>query len=735
MIEGAITARVTAAILARLGGLGAALYSYVRSDGWTISIVLSGYPLATTTFDPTKVVVSTTADGFDATGAATTVARTLNATVVLRKPYPDEAGDQVSSGLQVVFALDDFIYSPETSITVDLASGWATDAVLGDAPAQSSVPVTNSSSLSYPLPIAHWSIPPFQRDGATAHLELVAAHGYARSGSQVAAVKFELTGETSAVTVSSVVTAMTKSTWRADANPVQVYEADLSTATLTQGEVANARAIVYPFIGDTPLDSSDVAFPAASEFTNQPHLIDKTGGYGTAYAYVDPVAGDDGTGVTSATAATALASPYLTVYAAMLGIKAFNNTTYSHDDTGGGIIRLLEGSHLSFGGDCRTITPGDTWVTIEAAPGTVKANVLWEANATASKKYSHKKCLFKAITVAPTATGAPHIVVDGTDATTPTAHVWLDDVDVVGHSDSVPPFYRCGFFYMTIGTVTTAGSVMFAQYSTTPQNVMLVRGVTGDDSGSPKVNLMLGCTFTTGSYLAEIGTTSYAASQDGYIIAYNKLFGLSAGAINIGKQKELTKGCALLGNVFEAVTTTTPLISLSADSNIIPISNPILFGNTVMGARMNFMYNDTGTVAILKHLMFCKHNIFMDIDHKDDTFGTGNGNRIGSWSAGHKVAWRGNVITQDAGEGHAPTRTGWFGEVLEADTVVLGAPNFTADKSSSSGGDGLGSGDYTITAPSDAIGCVASGTSVLPYDLSGAARRNDGTGSAGAYES
>ena len=61
-----------------------------------------------------------------------------------------------------------------------------------------------------------------------------------------------------------------------------------------------------------------------------------------------------------------------------------------------------------------------------------------------------------------------------------------------------------------------------------------------------------------------------------------------------------------------------------------------------------------------------------------------------------------------------------------------GVRGFVSDNSST--GNAAGNGDYHITSASTALNLVPSGSAKLSYDLDGVARKNDGTGAAGAYE-
>ena len=290
----------------------------VRPDGYTVELsfanLTTGGTYALTPDATPKVLLTVTSPGFDATGAATTVSRQIVGTVPLRQPYPNENSPTeavVSGGVKVTIALADRIYAGDTVSQCILLSGaYVSSAVASPAATLTAAGgnATNSSGLAYPKAIANWLAFPRERavSGATAFdLELLAFHRHPRAGRQVACVELIATDE-HANSVSVKTAAMVQSTRVTTGNPIAVYRASIPLGSLTQGDHITVRTKVYPFLGDSTgvLDSDptkdgvDLA-AVPSGFSNYTFLNDKTGAYGTVYAYVSPT-GSDTTGVASA---------------------------------------------------------------------------------------------------------------------------------------------------------------------------------------------------------------------------------------------------------------------------------------------------------------------------------------------------------------------------------------------------------------------------------------------------
>jgi hypothetical protein len=751
----------------------------IRPDGYTADLSVAG--LATGgTYDLSpdaspKVVLTVVSPGFDANGAATTVTREILGTVALRQPYPNEnlhTEAAIAGGVKVTIALSDRIYAGDTITHCTLLAGAYTASGVPSPAASltsSGGRLTNVSALAYPKAIANWLAFPRERAvaGTTSFdLELLAFHRHPRDGRQVACVEFIATdehGHSASVKTSDMV----RSTRVTTGNPIAVYRGSIPLGALTQGDHITVRTKVYPFVGDSSgvLDSDPSADGAPAEvpsgFANHTFLNDKTGGYGTVYAYVSP-AGNDSTGTASEVGSTASASPFLTIYAAASAVKAKNNALYGHNDLGGGVVRLMAGTYAGFGaGSLNALGAGKTWLTIESAPGEGVSTVSIEPG---TKKNPGNWVMFRNLSLAPTA--ASHTVLDAVDDGNadgpPTIYGAYEGVRIHGLSGAAPIIYRVGLRHFIGCDMKDLGRSLSAPYSTNREHTPLLAGCTLSHSTQVASGGLALPTWTNvgnvvskGFYFTEVtstagsvaGTTRVVAPKFG-ILAFNSEYGaVTTNSFGFKQPVGGGGGLAIVQNVFEFITnTSSPCFNLAADSAVMAMDNVVVQHMTVVGARTNFLYNDDGTTALAttgskrvdKNGTFL-YSMLNQYNCKTDTFvkpGEGpDGARTGNWEPHHGVGQAGNVYEHPAANGPTAPYTGpnsWNGMFLGRGVKVAGTAGFVNDLSL--GGANTGGGNYRIGASSDARNRVPSGMATLPFDLDGNARRNDGTGAAGAYE-
>jgi hypothetical protein len=160
----------------------------------------------------------------------------------------------VAGSLTVRIALDEEIYSDETAVVANIAAGLYYDNGSGGTNdyslAASNVTVTNNSTLRYPKPVFRWTSVPYQRVTGPFVLEMTGGAHFAQNQSEVAAVTYTCTGNTSGHSNSVTVSRMTISTLFQDVNPVIVYAGTMPLAGFTQSEQLTCNALVYPWWGD-----------------------------------------------------------------------------------------------------------------------------------------------------------------------------------------------------------------------------------------------------------------------------------------------------------------------------------------------------------------------------------------------------------------------------------------------------------------------------------------------------
>lgn len=263
-------------------------------NGWVAAATLPDD--GASTFDPTRIVLTVTDPGYDASGA-TIVTRTIRGTAIVRRQYPNQAQrlNSASSGARTVyFALDDEIYAGSTVTAATAEAGY-----YGAAAAGSVAGIVNGSTLAYPKPLFAWlNIQQERATGSGLAVEGVAYHRHGRNGQMVARIEFVgYDGTNSAPTQTASAPAL--SDFQTKGQIVETYKATIPLAALAQAAICTVNAKVYPWIGDASavldLAADGLSWPTANPQTPLRFLCDRTGGYGGAVACVK--AGVTGGGV------------------------------------------------------------------------------------------------------------------------------------------------------------------------------------------------------------------------------------------------------------------------------------------------------------------------------------------------------------------------------------------------------------------------------------------------------
>jgi hypothetical protein len=169
------------------------------------------------------------------------------------------------------------------------------------------------------------------------------------------------------------------------------------------------------------------------------------------------------------------------------------------------------------------------------------------------------------------------------------------------------------------------------------------------------------------------------------------------------------------------------------------IANVVFQHNTIPGtdttSRVNIAYADVAGAAGKRKTIYRRFNIARDWNMKGDLFdaatqGTG---RVGNLKPRFAVGAKGDVAFRATDGTTTPAATSWLGDHWEPSSSLGTAPGFVDNKA---GAALVGGGDYHLTGTTNvAYNRVPTGLQALAFDLGGTARRNNGTGAAGAYES
>lgn len=688
----------------------------VNAEGWSVTYT------SPPTFDPVanpKYVVASRA-GYDNTASTTTYTDNLIITQRVRQAYPSQASLDASR-----CALSDYIYS--------------TDTVSG---------VTNNSTVASPKPVANWSMPGRQTVGNTLNLEVCAFHRNARGGKQVACVKFIATD--GSTTVTQIVTAAAVSNRTGDQNAVVTYSCALDISTLTNAHLITANAEVYPWIGNssTILKSADSA--VAREFSPRYFLKNTTKTASPPYAYVLST-GNDGTGIWSTTAATAKATPFLTLYGALFAINNGGaQGTAAGGVADGCIVRMGAPSGASWvlPNTFNLIAQNVGAVTITRDPVVSRAACILSFGAAGAQfriwlnsgltaPVASYAMIFDDVSILRSGTGA---IQGETSTEVIFNNVAFDNGSVAGSwlSAASDWFYGCTF--TNIGTTAL-------QPATDEHRCF--RGCTADLNGNNlEGHLLLANNWTRPGKPDELGSTNTPPdrSASGTVCFGNKFLkpDASTGLYDFGGTGDIT-GFAFVQNLVETCHTTTATFSnrASGDSPALGnLSHIIFHHNTYTGfmavGRENLFYDVTTAHHRTHKLHSFVGNIHSEINTKGDVFFT-DGTFIGNWGflygAGSKYEWSQWIDAASGGLGtsFAQAYPG-LGSSLGTSATVRHDPVFTdyegTTNSGSSAVAGTGGGTYTLQGGSPCRLMVID--AVLNFDLAGTARPST-LDSVGAY--
>src|SRR3989339_1423478 len=730
--------KVTVTVVASAGDIIAVrISSDARRQGWVGEFDISGVSTGGTydfNLDTNNVTTANTpyftitSLGYDASGNATTISRTVYVMNALRKVYPDNASNDETSEIGYVTvraSLSEWIYSSDT-LTFTAPTSFYTQ---GGTPSNAitSYAVTNGATQAYPKVVANWSWPGYSRiTGSTFNLSAIAFHRSAQQGQSVRAVKYTCTDQLSNSATATVTGATIDST-KNDTVPVAEYIGTISTTSLTQGDTLTCNFQAYPWYGDSGsiLNTGDGTNTMPTPlYAPQYYVLDKTGAHGSTIAVVDATLGNNDTGVAIDSASFDSGTPpasFQNIYAAANAIAAYNNTNHSRNDVSGGVIYLKEGSHAWTGGTLSVGAAANnaTWLTVTKFPGTARANVL--ITSTSGDKLIGHKVKFEDVKF----TNGTGVILSGLDA------LWVD------YSTIAPTAGVYGTFDSTTVNYITASNVSGSYSPTGNSSIALMRG---NLSTASLVNSIQPAYTVLGNSLTNSGdgsisdayTTTPAVSNG--IYAFN-LFYANADASILNKFYANTIGTAVIQNIFErSGVSSTPLIQIAADATTYESNNVLVWNNTFIGQRDNMAYADSGTSGpIWRRDWSIKNNIFDDLNVVTDTDahgGTPSADRYGNHSVVFGTGLSGNLITERVGAGYIPQFLG-MSSISGVKVTNPIDPNYVDDASYL--GTGLGNGDYHLTMLSPTVDLVPSGETLLPYDIAGVPRSNTSS-SSGAYE-
>lgn len=682
----------------------------IREDGWSCA-----YPNPPTFApDSSPLTFSVLRQGYDSSANATTLTETHTFTKRVRYPYPDQATLTPN-----IVSLSDYIYS--------------TDTVSG---------IQNKSTVTSPKPTANWVMPHRMTIANSINLEVVAFHRNAGQGTQVACVKFLATDGTT--TVSQIVSTVTVSNRTGDQYAVLVYACTLDISTLTDNHLITANAEVYPRIGDSASIHKSADNSGAREFSPRYFLKNTTKAASPPYAYVDS-AGNDGTGVWSTTAATASATPFLTVKGALVAIAGAGATGGVSD---GCIIRVKAGTFV-LGSSAANIPQNISAVTITRDPTVAQASAIvsfgaasWRAQigngGSLTSPVAEGAVIFDDISILRTGTSG----IQGESGVN--LYVIFNNIafDNASYTTGMLTVAHDSYYGATISNLT--GGILS---SSSNGEHRCFRGLSWTAAhASIELWIVIGCN------IQGVGQFTFGArTPDGSFVAFNYLNDpLVSSTMYIAGVATDINNSFIVQNVIEFCSATSgPMFAISADGAAANNSNIGMFYNTCAGfhnnGRDNVFYDEGSTSRITK-LSVRKGNIHVSVNTKGDVFtGSNNGGsplpsqartRIGNWPFLYGVGCQDEFSQYlDAAGGGIDTSFAQsyygLGANFGTSTTVRNDPLFTDYQGTTAGPTvGAGNGTYTVASNSPCKGMVRTG--LLPYDLAGNARSTTND-TAGAY--
>lgn len=682
--------------------------------------------------------------GFDSTGAFTTITNTVYATWPIRKPYPDaEQIDEDANGGNVIvpLSLSRFVWNKTSNIVAQVSADFYNDGSNGNL-AAADVAVVNNSEIIYPTAGMTSLNVPQQMITNTSYKVACAAFGPgANSGKPVACVRFiHSDGST---TITNDVTSMTLDADLIGISPYS-FGAYVATVDLT-GFTDNAPfwwdTIVFPWIGDTPLDTQTLGFtwPTQNPCTLT-NYYDPDQDYGIVRARVDPINGDDTNGKAATEEYWASTggepTPFLTMGRAYVAIYNTNNTFYSHAHAGNSWMLLTNGDYPAWGSSFSVANVNPIWCNVTTQANCVATITNRVTDATGvNGEMIHMK-------------GIRYL---GTNTST-TIHasqtLWSDQCDIELMMGSAP-------FWEGNASVKTAWYLTYSYISNLNQSI---RPVTTARLGH--VPLIMGCTFSNfnGAIVAagmvgcvvdsNVTNTSckltHTVTSQGwdypYIpVIYNNYISAAGDTFNINDQHSTTNGYYLIQNVLQCTYYGAGTYVGSISSSGLNATNINLWHNVILGEKINAWYDwAPGSAPAFKYNCSMIGNIFDDLNTKSDNIAPNqSADEIGNWPIMFGVSSDGTIdlATTDVG---LPTSAiiddpadnlgfygvnSWCYYTAFGDTTSTNYAVFTS-RTAYDGVPGSklnGRGDYTYKADSPLLGKGPS-VQVLPFDLYGSMR-------------
>jgi hypothetical protein len=705
-----------------------------------------------------KIAFSVLSSGFDNNFNPTTVSRTVYGLTGIRKAYPNNAlkdeSINANGNLLVRVSLSDYIYSKDSQITAQIGSGFYFNGASGNN--SGFLSATNNSPTGYPKIIANWSCVPFERIvGSQGTLRCLAFHTSAVSGKPIRGGLFTVRDASGNVVSGSVLSPSIDSRM-GDPVPIVEYVYDYPTASLTQGAVLTGNVKLYPILGTTgEIMDSNVPSYIPTGIISQPtqwfmpmvQFCDKNDTYGVTVAVVDPISGNNASGIAIAYSGFDALNPpraFQTIHSGIKAIQNYNNTGRGRNDLDAGLLLLKSGNYGWMGGTNSLSSPTPKTHFVVSGYPNVSRDLINITGQFGTQSFANGRIRLDSVSIQ---NGSSSLF-------TNISGFWVNNCFINSTGGSVTFYDKC-FSYFTKNSIKNLAEG-FSPFGNVVSPAILFRGnyfVSGWNKQS-QIYTVIGNQMDLSSsnngtrWVDDLGATQTSPTGVPIIFAYNKIlrWNPQAGITFMSFRTNTTSGAgggnvAFVQNLIEqSGPNQNPAFHCGADQVIYNVDNIIIWNNTILGTRLgNINYNSSGGFyTTRKHWSF-KNNLTDDSNMKDDTFvgeGGASGVRTGNFPLQMGCASQGNIVLELSGIGAAGFQPYFAGantywSPFNINPVSSGnIYGFTNRQAFS--GDGIvptGSGNYVPNGASAML--VDFGVSnMLPYDLAGNPRQ---TFDAGAY--
>ncbi|WP_298399524.1 hypothetical protein [Sphingobium sp.] len=512
---------------------------------------------------------------------------------------------------------------------------------------------------------------------------------------------------------------------------------------------------VWSYVGNLPDVQNSRNIPARWHFYNDPANVYKTG-----YCFVDPagtatgVAGVFSTFAAADAAKGTLSNCYPTIAAAATALVTYNNTVDGvstiHNDCGNGRIYLKAGSHSGFGASMTSLARPSVWLFVQADPSAAAGTVEFLVGAV--KAVNSRLWIGDGIKFTATATGTGNIFIDPVKGATGTigqidSELVISGGDIRPFDASQPFAFRAGLVWYLNNSFT---NYFVVRDSNTRWHLALVAGnrLDGNLSATGKTVHLIGNTIIGKNVIADTDVPIIPAMFN--MIQDNKVLGLTGttgGSLisvlsDSGTLGYPRLGYSISGNLVKSASYSgDKCAQISADGVTRTITNIVISYNSFVGQRKNGPYNDSSVQY--KAQWFEGFNISTSDNVIYDTTGhSGNnpdGVRCQNYWGVYRVGYRANLnlIGSENGTNFVPNGySGLRAGIASKWNMLTSSAQFSAqfadDKTGLSSSPSNVEGDYHPAAGAHALNMAV--WQARTFDLSGDARRTDGSGAVGAFE-